>query len=89
MSQVRADNLVSPYERPAVGMELGGSYVELGQELPFKACEGKSEFDLLEHRRIDEVEGVAVITLVISADRLTRGQGCTDTLSSCSLLKER
>ena len=60
MSQVCAEDLVSPYERPAVGMELGGGYVKLGQELPLKACEGKPKLDLLEHGGVDEAEGGVV-----------------------------
>jgi len=52
-------------------MELGGSYVELGQELPLKAREGKPEFDLLEHGGVDEAKGDVVAPLIISADWLT------------------
>ena len=66
-----ADNLVSSHERPAVGMELGRSYVELGQELPLKAREGKPEFDLLEHGGVDEAEGGVVAPLIIGANWLT------------------
>ena len=43
-----AHNLERPHKRPTVGMELGGGDVELGQELPLKAGEGKPEFHLLE-----------------------------------------
>jgi len=70
--QVCAENLISSYERPAVGMELGGGYIELGQELPLKACEGKPEFDLLEHGGVYEAEGGVVAPQIISADWLTR-----------------
>jgi len=73
MSQVRAKDLIGPDERPAVGMKLGGGYVEFSEELPLEAGEGESELDFLEHRCVDEAEGVAVVTLVISADGLTRG----------------
>jgi len=52
-------------------MELGGSYVELGQELSLKTREGKPEFDLLEHGDVHEAEGSVVAPLVISADWLT------------------
>ena len=68
MSQVRTDNLICPDERPAIGMKLGGSYVKLGQELPLKRSEGEAELDLLEHRGIDEAEGLAIAPLVVSAD---------------------
>ena len=71
MSQVRADNLVSLDERPAVGMKLGGGYVELGQELPLKVCEGKPKLDLLEHSGIDKAERGVVAPLIIGADGLT------------------
>ena len=66
-----AENLVSSYERPAVGMELGGGNVELGQKLPLKACEGKPEFDLLEHSGVYEAERGVVAPLIIGADWLT------------------
>ena len=71
MSQVRADNLLSPDERPVVGMKLGGGYVELGQELPLKACEGKPKLDLLEHGGVNEAEGSVVAPLIVGADGLT------------------
>ena len=73
-----AEDLVSPHERPVVGMKLGGGYVKLDQEFPLKACEGEPKLDLLEHGGVDEAEGGS-----------PGGQGCTDTLSSCSLMKER
>jgi len=68
MSLVCAEDLVSPYERPAVGMELGGGYVKLGQELPLKACEGKPKLDLLEHGGVNEAEGGIVAPLIVGAD---------------------
>jgi len=71
MSQVRADDLVSPDERPAVGMKLGGGYVKLAQELPLKACERKLELDLLEHHGVNEAKGGVVAPLIISANRLS------------------
>ena len=71
MSQVRTNNLVSPDERPTVGMKLGGGYVELGQELPLKECEGKSKLDLLEHSGVDKAERGVVAPLIIGADGLT------------------
>ena len=55
-----AHYLESPYERPAVGMELGGGDVELGEELPFKASEGKPKFHLLEQGGVYEAEQPAV-----------------------------
>jgi len=67
-----ADNLVSPYKCPAVGMELGRGYVELGQELPFKACEGKPKLDLLKHSGVNEAERGVVAPLIVGADGLTR-----------------
>ena len=71
MSQVRTDDLVSPDERPAVGMKLGGGYVKLGQELPLKAGERKSELDLLERRGVNEAKRGAIAPLIISANRLS------------------
>jgi len=52
-------------------MELGGGNVELGQELPLKACEGKPEFDLLEHSGVYEAKRGVVAPLIIGADWLT------------------
>ena len=66
-----AENLISSHERPAVGMELGGRNVELGQKLPLEAREGKPEFDLLEHGCVYEAEGGLVAPLIIGADWLT------------------
>ena len=71
--QVCANNLVRPDECPAVGMKLGGGYVELSQELPLEASEGQAELDLLEHGSIDEAEGLAIAPLVVGADGLPRG----------------
>jgi len=70
MPQVRTDYLVSPDERPVVGMKLGGGYVKLGQELPLEAGEGESKLDLLEHCGLNEAERGVVTPLIISADRL-------------------
>jgi len=70
MSQVCTNNLISPDERPTVGVKLGGGYVKLGQELPLEAGEGKSELDLLEHCGVDEAEGAAVAPQVISVNGL-------------------
>ena len=52
-------------------MKLGGGYVELGQELPLKACEGKPKLDLLEHGGVDKAERGFVAPLIIGADGLT------------------
>jgi len=72
MSQVCANDLVGPDERPVVGMKLGGGYVKFGQELPLEAGEGESELDFLEHCGVDEAGGVVVAPLVIDANRLSR-----------------
>ena len=53
-------------------MKLGGGYVELGQELPLKACEGKPKLDLLEHSGVNEAERGVVTPLIVGADGLTR-----------------
>ena len=72
-----AKNLERPHECPAVGMELGGGDVELGQQLPLEVSERKPKFHLLEQRGIDETEQL----VVGSPGR----QGSTVTLLSCSL----
>jgi len=54
-------------------MKLGGAYVELGQELPLKTCEGKLKLDLLEHSRVNEAERGVVAPLIVGADGLTGG----------------
>jgi len=69
---VRAKDLIGPDERPAVGMKLGGGYVEFSQELPLEAGEGESELDFLEHGGVNEVERGVAAPLIISADRLAR-----------------
>jgi len=51
-------------------MKFGEGYVELGQEFPLKAREGKSKFDLLEHSGVDKAERGVVAPLIISADGL-------------------
>ena len=51
--------------------ELGGGYVELGQELPLKACERKPYLDLLEHSGVNEAERGVVAPLIVGADGLT------------------
>ena len=63
-----AHDLERPHERPAVGMELGGGNVELGEKLPFKASEGKPKFHLLEQGCVNEAEGSTVIPLVVGAN---------------------
>jgi len=52
-------------------MKLGGGYVKLGQELPLKAGERKSELDLLERRGVNEAKRGAIAPLIISANRLS------------------
>jgi len=49
-------------------MKLGEGYVKLSQELPFETSEGEAELDLLDYRGIDEAEGLAIASLVFSAD---------------------
>ena len=68
-----AHDLERPHERPAVGMELGGSDVEFGKKLPLKASEGKPEFHLLEQGCVNKTEGSTVICLVVSANWQARG----------------
>jgi len=53
-------------------MELGEGYVELGQELPLKACEGKPKLDLLEHSGVNEAERGVFAPLIVGADGLSR-----------------
>ena len=67
-----AHYLENPYERPAVGMELGGGDVELGEKLPFKASEGKPKFHLLEQGGVYEAEQPAGVPLVVNAYRHVR-----------------
>jgi len=44
---VRAKDLIGPDERSAVGMKLGGGYVEFGKELPLEAGEGNRSLTFL------------------------------------------
>ena len=63
-----AHYLEGPYERAAVGMELGGGDVELGEKLAFKASEGKPKFHLLEKGGVHKAEQLAVVPFVVCAD---------------------
>ena len=86
---MRADDLIRPDECPAVGMKLGGVYVELGQELPLEASEGEAKLDLLEHGGIDEAEGFAIAPLVVGADGFSRGTRMNGHLLIMLLAKEK
>ena len=63
-----AHDLERPHKRPAVGMELGGGDVELGEKLPLKTSKGKPEFHLLEQSCVNEAEGSTVVRLVVGAN---------------------
>jgi len=47
---------------------MGGGYVKLCQKLPLEASERESELDFLEHCGVDKAEGLAVASLVVSAN---------------------
>ena len=80
-----AHHLECSHKRPAVGVELGGGNVELGEELPLATCKGKPEFHLLEQGCVDKAEGSAVVCLVVGANWQARGARYTVIFSSCSL----
>jgi len=82
-----ADDLECPDEHPAIGMQLGRGDVELSQKLPLKASKGESELDLLEYGGVDEAEGVTVVPLIISTDRLPRKTRSNDHLVIMFLTK--
>ena len=67
--QVGARHLEGSNKRPAVGMKLGGSNVELSQKFPLESSEGEPELDFLEQSRIDKAEGPVGAYFVISTNR--------------------
>ena len=81
------DYLERPYERPAVGVKLGRSDVELGQQLSLETSKGKSELHLFEKCRVEEAERLATARFVVSADRLLRVARQHDHLAIMLLVK--
>jgi len=84
-----AYDLKRPYERPAVGVKLGGGDVELSQQLSLETSEGKSELHLLEKRRAEKAERLAIARFVVSADRLLGVTRQHDHLTIMLLVKRK
>ena len=83
--QVGARYLEGSNKRPAVGVKLGGSNVELNQKFPLESSEGEPELDLLEESCIDKAEGPVGAYFVISTHGQVGRGGSTIIFSSCSL----
>jgi len=74
-AQVPTENLKTPYKCLAVGMELGGGCVNLGEEFPLKGCEWEVHPDALKHRLVYEEEGTPLSRSVIHTHRFPRSAG--------------
>ena len=70
-----AENLKTPYKCPTVGMELGGGYVNLGEEFPLEGREWEAHPDAFEHRLVHEEEGTPLSRSVIHTHRFPRSAG--------------
>ena len=64
-AQVPAENLETPYECPAVGMELGGGCVNFSKEFPLKGCEWEVHPNAFKHHLVHEEEGTPLSRCVI------------------------
>jgi len=49
-------------------MKLGRGYVQLHQKLPLEASEGKAKLYFFQHGGVDNVEGSAVVSLVVNTN---------------------
>ena len=74
-AQVPAENLKTPYKCLAVGMELGGGCVNLGEEFPLKGREWEAHPNAFEHRLVHEEEGTPLSRSVIHTHRFPRSAG--------------
>jgi len=74
-AQVPAENLKTPYKCPAVGVELGGGGVNLGEEFPVKGREWEAHPDAFKHRLVHEEEGTTLSRSVIHTHRFPRSAG--------------
>ena len=68
-------------------MQLGRGNIEFSQELPLKASEREPEPNLLEHGCIDKAGRVAVIAIIIGADRFLREARTNNNLVFMLLMK--
>jgi len=53
-------------------MQLSRGNIKLGQELSLKASEREPELNLLKYGYIDEAGRVAIVAIIVSADRFPR-----------------
>ena len=74
-AQVPAEDLKTPYKCPAVGVELGGGGVNLGEEFPLKGREWEAHPDAFEHRLVHKEEGIPLSRPVIHTHRFPRSAG--------------
>ena len=74
-AQVPAKNLKTPYECPAVGMELGGGGINFGEEFSFKGGEWETHSYAFEHCLVHKEEGFPLSRSVVQTDRFPRPAG--------------
>ena len=74
-AQVPAENLKTPYKCPAVGVELGGGCINLGEEFPLKGGKWETHSYAFKHRLVHKEEGVPLPRSVVQADRFSKPAG--------------
>jgi len=74
-AQVPAENLKTPYKCPAVGEELGGGCVNLGEEFPLEGREWEAHPDAFKYRLVHEEERIPLSGSVIHVNRFPRSAG--------------
>jgi len=58
-AQIPAKNLKTPYEGPAVGVELGRGGVDLCKQLPLEGSERETQTHSFEYHLVEEEEGTS------------------------------
>ena len=89
-----AKNAESPDEGPAVRVQLGWGHVDLREEFPLEAGEGKALSNAFEHRLVEEKEWFPTVRTVINADWLAHCAGANVDIGimpspECSTLASR
>ena len=70
-----AKNLKTPYECPAVGVELGGGCVDLCEEFPLEGRERQAHPNAFKYRLVHEKERVPLPRCVVYANGFPRPAG--------------
>ena len=74
-AQVPAENLETPYKRPAVGVELGGGCIDLSEEFPLEGSKWETHSYAFKHCLVHKEEGVPLPRSVVQTDRFPRPTG--------------